>query len=238
MGDKYYGTKELQVRTKYGKDRYMRCVYCGADADTREHIPPRVFQSELGCNIKTLPSCFNCNNQFSNDELYVAILVEQYKLIKVPGYIISEKNNSRIIKNIAMSSEIVERLKNGCNYGEYDLYKVDRILKKLAIGHLAYFFDLNIYDEDLINVEHQWEFQMNNGDFEEFFTEDILNAFPEIGFEINSHLIPYAGGLLNLFHKVDENYIFYVNFDEGIHTCKICISNFLFAKITIEQQFI
>jgi len=45
------------------------CVYCGNNADTKDHAPPRsLLLPPLPSNLITLPSCQKCNNGFSFDE--------------------------------------------------------------------------------------------------------------------------------------------------------------------------
>ena len=48
------------------------CIYCGAPADTRDHVPPRLLLEEpLPPNLLTVPACWKCNNGCSDDERYV-----------------------------------------------------------------------------------------------------------------------------------------------------------------------
>lgn len=60
-----------------------RCVYCGLDANTREHIPAKnLVQDKLDVRFITVPSCHKCNFGFQKDEeffrqLLASILYEQ-----------------------------------------------------------------------------------------------------------------------------------------------------------------
>ena len=48
------------------------CIYCGAPADTRDHVPPKLLLEEpLPPNLLTVPACWKCNNGCSDDERYV-----------------------------------------------------------------------------------------------------------------------------------------------------------------------
>ena len=52
------------------------CVYCGAIAVTRDHVPPRCFLEEpLPQNLLTVPSCRECNDAFSLDEQYLQVVI-------------------------------------------------------------------------------------------------------------------------------------------------------------------
>ncbi|KKU57755.1 MAG: hypothetical protein UX80_C0010G0016 [Candidatus Amesbacteria bacterium GW2011_GWA2_47_11b] len=59
------------------------CVYCGKEADTREHIPARnLFSITANVPFITVPSCKTCNSGFQMDEEFfrnflVSILYEQ-----------------------------------------------------------------------------------------------------------------------------------------------------------------
>jgi len=48
------------------------CIYCGAPADSRDHVPPRLLLEEpLPSNRSPVPACLSCNNGYSDDERYV-----------------------------------------------------------------------------------------------------------------------------------------------------------------------
>ena len=52
------------------------CVYCGATAGTRDHVPPRCLLEEpLPQNLVTVPSCRECNDAFSLDEQYLQVVI-------------------------------------------------------------------------------------------------------------------------------------------------------------------
>lgn len=54
------------------------CIYCGAPAVTRDHVPPRaILESPYPNNLRTVPSCRECNNGYSKDEEYFLILLAQ-----------------------------------------------------------------------------------------------------------------------------------------------------------------
>jgi len=53
------------------------CCYCGALAETKDHIPPQSFftpDEKKSIQLITVPSCFNCNNSASaSDEAFKVI---------------------------------------------------------------------------------------------------------------------------------------------------------------------
>ena len=53
------------------------CIYCGAPADTRDHVPPRCFLEEGEATRTTVPACLVCNRRFSMHEQYTIALLAQ-----------------------------------------------------------------------------------------------------------------------------------------------------------------
>ena len=69
-------------RPEYGEGHPERvCCYCGGYADTVDHVPSKVFLDEsYPDNLPVVPCCRNCNEEFSLDEEYVAVLLECVRL--------------------------------------------------------------------------------------------------------------------------------------------------------------
>lgn len=59
-------------------DRLSRgCAYCGSAPNTRDHVPSKVFLDEpFPTELPVVGACKKCNNGFSQDEEYVACIVE------------------------------------------------------------------------------------------------------------------------------------------------------------------
>ena len=54
------------------KDKIRTCIYCGAVADTKDHIPSKNLYREIDKNFNPIkiPSCKKCNSDLSKDEEY------------------------------------------------------------------------------------------------------------------------------------------------------------------------
>ena len=65
-------------RPEYGEGHPERlCCYCGAWADTVDHVPSKVFMDKpYPENLPVVPCCKKCNREFSLDEEYVTVLLE------------------------------------------------------------------------------------------------------------------------------------------------------------------
>src|SRR5665647_14265 len=71
------GDNRLGKFTEWDKNKINYCVYCGECASTREHIPSKIFLDEpYPDSLPTVPACFQCNNELSNDEEYVGSYIE------------------------------------------------------------------------------------------------------------------------------------------------------------------
>ena len=52
------------------------CVYCGGDADTDDHVPPKnLFRSPRPSTLITVPSCTPCNLGKSKDDEYFRMMI-------------------------------------------------------------------------------------------------------------------------------------------------------------------
>ncbi len=62
----------------YGDSRNKGfCVHCGGPDETDDHVPSKVLLDEpYPENLMVCPSCLNCNNALSVDEVYLACLLE------------------------------------------------------------------------------------------------------------------------------------------------------------------
>jgi len=53
------------------------CVHCGGPYETDDHVPSKVLLDEpYPENLIVCPSCLKCNNDLSDDETYLACLLE------------------------------------------------------------------------------------------------------------------------------------------------------------------
>lgn len=134
----YLGDNRLRHKIIYDKKSYSDCIYCGEEANTREHIPSKVFLSRpFPENLAIVPACSNCNNSFSNDELFLSLLIERLKCRSFTvNYAVSEDMESRQNQNERLVNDIDEAIENG-RLDELE-NKILRILHKLAIGHAVY----------------------------------------------------------------------------------------------------
>lgn len=133
----YWGPEQLRPFVEYSKRGRHYCIYCGAVADTREHVPSRTFlKNPLPCDLPVLPACFKCNNGYSSDELYTRTYINCLKEVIC--------NNNMDYLDISLDDlkavrEAKQTIKAAFDQKllTYDK-RVGRILLKLAIGHAVY----------------------------------------------------------------------------------------------------
>jgi hypothetical protein len=130
----------------YGDERTRRrCVHCGDPSDTLNHVPSKVLMDEpFPDNIMTVPACYECNNEFSIHEEYVAFLLE---CIIAGSANPQQLQRPKIARILQKNSSLLARLQNTFKYcieetawaDEYD--RVEHVALKLARCHAA--FELN-----------------------------------------------------------------------------------------------
>ena len=178
----YYGDDRLRHKIVYNRNSYSECVYCGAKADTREHVPSKVFLDKpYPDNLGIVPACFKCNNSFSKDELFLSILIEKLKRKHFgQKYVFSNETTERLNKNKKLVNEI-ETIINNNNINECG-ETIKRILFKLAIGH-AVFEVSEGYCAKEGTVHYKFLNDVSDEEFENFTTPFIINdhLLPEIG---------------------------------------------------------
>ncbi|MCC7701653.1 hypothetical protein IGS59_05320 [Janthinobacterium sp. GW460P] len=118
------------------------CIYCGGMAETREHVPSKVFlDAPLPENLPIVGACRPCNNGFSLDEEYVACLVEAV----IAGSTSPDKIRRRNIADILNRSpalraklDAAKTINNDQTIFAIELARINSVIVKLARGHAAF----------------------------------------------------------------------------------------------------
>lgn len=127
----------------YADDRLVHgCVYCGADAETRDHVPSRVFlDPPFPENLPVVGACWKCNNGFSKDEEYLACLLEcviagstEPDLIRRPRI----ADRLRTKPALRARLEAAKLTYDGQTVFEAENDRVRNVLVKLARGHAVF----------------------------------------------------------------------------------------------------
>ena len=118
------------------------CVYCGAPANTRDHVPSKCFLDEpYPDNLRVVPCCSKCNNLFSKDEEYVSCFIDCINEgVDSPLKVSRLKTRKALDHSTKLAEEIkseINPFENGIKYN-YNSLRFKQVMFKLAYGHLAY----------------------------------------------------------------------------------------------------
>lgn len=237
-------TDGLGYYTYWEKKRENGCLYCGAKAETREHVPSKTLLEEpYPENLPTIPACFKCNNGFSLDEQYFACFLEFLKSSIYIGYQCNDKIVRTMNENLPLKQLIESQIKNidGKINFTYDISRFDRIVSKLAIGHVGYEFD-NVCFDGPKTIWYEFSFRLKEDFKRQFLKPQIMNKFPEISsrFACDYCIIQNTetgeAFLLNDWIDIQEQRYEYHTFinDKGGITVRMLIFDILFCQVDFE----
>lgn len=163
------------------------CVYCGARANTRDHVPSRVLiDKPYPQDLPVVGACLACNNAFSKDEPYLACIVEcAVRGSADPDQIGREKVRRILAEKPHVRKEMEDafvRSESGV-FWVPDMHRVTNVVLKLARGHAAYEFAEPRYEEPVetaveplvaMTPERRARFESDEDD-------SVVTGWPEIG---------------------------------------------------------
>ncbi|MGD6940973.1 hypothetical protein ACQCT6_02900 [Cytobacillus gottheilii] len=245
----YLGDNRLKHRIVYSKQEYTRCIYCGEAANTREHIPSKVFlEKPYPSNLYIVPACIDCNNSFSADELFLSIFISWKK----HKYTMNKHNvdidlSEKLKKHNETLKKIIRLLILDKN--EEVKQKVEKILYKLAIGHAVYELSEGFFRDSQnfeTSIKYTFLEEMTPHEVNDFTTPFILNDYPlpEIGSRVYERImvVEYKQDYL---HKLRMLMLDWVDVQDDIYTytayifgstikVKMVFLNYFFAEIHIK----
>lgn len=118
------------------------CIYCGGTADTRDHVPSRVFlDAPYPDNLPIVPACLACNNSFSKDEEYLACLIESAVVgVADPSRMRRERVAGILQRSSALQSQLTAARTEAAGQIQFqpDPLRLQNVVLKLARGHAAF----------------------------------------------------------------------------------------------------
>lgn len=173
-----------QVKS-FSDDRMRQsCVYCGGATGTRDHVPSRVLLDEpFPDNLPVVDACTACNSGFSEDEVYVACLINVVQASAADPDLVPRKKIGRILREQPQLRERLARARRA-NEGvvsfEVETARVRNVLLKLARGHAA--FELGEpRRDDPARIVLTWLADLDPLAREEFESPPNVSLFPEVG---------------------------------------------------------
>lgn len=252
----YWGAELLRPFVEHSKNGMHYCIYCGSIADTREHVPSRVFLNKpiSDDELPTLPACQKCNNGFSSDELYTNTYIECVK-----SYI-GDNNSITLESKPTDRKEVIEAknaVKQACKNGTFPKdSRIKRILCKLAIGHIAYeLFERKSSDsfsvEDVC-IEYVFKCSMDEENWESLETIELIDSdvLPEVGSRAfrNMYVLEIAGdgsdkkriAMHHIFMDWTDIqggiYRYFTFYDGASIVVKMIIRDYLYAEVRFHKN--
>lgn len=119
------------------------CVYCGAKANSRDHVPSKVLLDDpLPSNLPVVEACSDCNGGFSLDEQYLACFLECV-LVGASNPDLLQRPKIKHILNDKI--HLRNRIQSCCRTDDKggliwfpEIERVRNVVIKLARGHAAY----------------------------------------------------------------------------------------------------
>jgi hypothetical protein len=118
------------------------CIYCGSEADTRDHVPSKcLLEKPYPTNLPVVGCCDPCNQDFSRDEQYFICLLESVLCGSTDPEKIRRPSVARIMQNSPGLRQRIENAKTEVD-GRIafipELVRIRNVMLKLARGHAAF----------------------------------------------------------------------------------------------------
>ncbi len=169
----------------FADDRLINdCIFCGAMADTRDHVPSKILlESPYPENLPVVGACNICNQGFSKDEQYLVCFLESVLAGSTEPNKIKRPTVARAMQRSPALRARIEAKKIEFD-GQIDFHpeeeRIKNVMLKLARGHAAFELSQPCKEEP----DHYWCRSLESLDQE---TQDIFDEahvqqlFGEIG---------------------------------------------------------
>jgi hypothetical protein len=212
------------------------CVYCGGVTETRDHVPSKVFLDEpYPTNIPVVPACQPCNRGLSQDEEYVACLIEcvQTGSVKAEGV-----KRQKIMRILEQKPALASRLRQarqeavGGPFFRVETSRVRNVALKLARGHAAFELNEPQLDEPS-SVAIAPLHCMTLGVREEFETPPISSIWPEVGSRAMQRLVVDQPAASHWITVQPERYRYFTSVGDGV-VVRVVMSEYLACEVVWE----
>lgn len=160
------------------------CTYCGAPENTRDHVPSRVLlDSPFPENLPVVGACLDCNNGFSQDEQYLACLIESVIAGSTDPSQFRRPSVAEAMRRIpALRARIENARHSDGDTTRFDVEwgRVENVLLKLARGHAA--FELSqVCRQKPDSIWYRPLVTLTEQEREEFDACHVAELFGEVG---------------------------------------------------------
>lgn len=174
-------------RKEYGEGHPERfCCYCGESPDTVDHIPSKVLlDTPYPENLPVVPCCRKCNERFSLDEEFVAVLFECVRWQTFNPKLFRREKVRKIVKHnpaiLNTAQESVIPLLNGHFSINSKNTRLRRVLTKLIAGHLRYEGLDQLFLHDGLEIDVYQDIYSNAEFIKRFHSPIFSGLMPEVG---------------------------------------------------------
>jgi len=234
-------TEGIGLYSCWERGKPSGCIYCGSTADTREHVPSKVFLLEpYPDNLPTVPACKECNNNFSKDEEYVACCVEVLRSI-VNNQTVNEKVRTILNEKPHLCELVCSQITDNGSEIElsFDRKRIERILEKMAVCLAGFEFDQLSFSD----IQETWfDFATNITEVfkGKFISPHYSKVFPEISSRFSSDYCTFfisnhddAVVLMDWIEVQENQFRYQVTVEDDCVSVKMVISEFLFARVLL-----
>ncbi len=214
------------------------CLYCEGSADSKEHVPSRIFLNKpYPENLPTVPACKKCNESYSLDEEYLACIIECARCGTIE---VDKLERDKIKKILNRKTALYEKVKDSFLTKDNNLFvnieanRVNNILIKLAQGHILYEFNQYVKDVSHINIMSFADLSISEINY--FNENEECTIAPDLGCRAMDEGFyvmcsdTTANGITSWQYVGNESYRYLTYYDEG-HRVKIVIAEFLACEV-------
>lgn len=245
---KYFCTQMESYSNKIFSDNRLdySCSYCGEGTPaTRDHVPSRILlDSPFPENLPLVGCCQKCNSGFSQDEEYLAAVIECIIHSTSNPDLLSREKIKKVLRR---NTKLRERIESSFyeedptlfddikphHYCKIESERFENVLTKLAKGHVKFEHSTPMFENpDVIWFKCIGE--LSEDEHTAFFNIEDSGKVPEIGSRA-FHKI-YVDNEMQTYHNQWEivqegRYAYCVNNNLGETVVRIIISNYLACYI-------
>jgi hypothetical protein len=211
------------------------CAYCGDFANTRDHTPSKILlEKPYPENLHVIPSCYECNNNFSIDEEYFACALE----CMIHGTAdLRNLSRSRIVqilkRKINLKNKLDKAFSNKDNnlYFEIEKERFENVLNKFAYGHIKF----ENSDTPFSRPKNIWFKTFNSlsrNEYNYFFSTSELIIAPEVGSRATQYVCIDRGGVpINNWKLVQDSVYSYSVINNDDLKVRMLFYNYLVCEV-------
>ncbi len=238
-----------QLRNFADERLFDGCIYCGGSADTVDHVPSKILLDKpYPENLPVVDCCEDCNKGYSQDEQYLACLIECVLAGSTDPAKVRRSSIAKTLMHAPALRARIEASRKETGAGIQfvpEWSRVNNVMLKLARGHAAFELSQVCRDEP----DHFWcdpLSSLSDDTRESFDGLHIQQMFGEVGsqgsqrlFAAEMTLTPVDGSaqtaarlIFNDWLDVQDDYYRYLAIDDGgVISIRIVIAEYLGCEI-------